>query len=79
MMFDPQVLTGRVTEFDSPAGLGRIAGDDGFDYEFHCVEIADGSREIDVATPVAFVALEKLGEREAAAIRPIGGPAPAAV
>lgn len=74
-MIDPQILTGRVTEFDSPVGIGHISGEDGFDYEFHCVEIADGSREIEVGAQVAFVTLLKLGEREAAAVRPTGAPA----
>lgn len=60
--------TGTVTSFDEQVGLGVIAGDDGADYRFHCIEIADGTRTIDAATPVRFELLAKFGRWEAAAI-----------
>jgi cold shock CspA family protein len=60
------VKHGTVTAFDEPAGLGTVLGDDGVDYLFHCVEIADGSRQIDVGTAVEFRRLAKLGTYEAA-------------
>ena len=63
-------LTGSVTEFDDALGLGVITSDDGTAFGFHCVSIADGSRTIEVGTPVSFGVLLKLGRREAADIRP---------
>ena len=45
---------GRVASFDPVRGLGVVADDDGSSYGFHATAIADGSRRIDVGTPVAF-------------------------
>ena len=56
---------GTVTAFDGAAGLGTIRGDDGTDHDFHCVEIADGTREIAVGTAVTFDLLPKFGRYEA--------------
>jgi cold shock CspA family protein len=61
---------GSVRSFDEAAGLGSIAGVDGHDYPFHCIEIADGSRTIGVGADVSFDLLAKLGRWEAANIRP---------
>lgn len=58
-------LRGSVTAFDPDAGLGTVHGDDGIDYRFHCVEIADGTRTIDVGTAVEFRRIAKLGTYEA--------------
>ena len=63
-------MRGAVTEFNEAAGLGVVAGDDGVDYRFHCVEIADGSRTIEVGATVTFRPLRKLGLVEAADLRP---------
>jgi cold shock CspA family protein len=63
-------LRGRVAEFDAAVGLGVIVDDEGRRYPFHCVEIADGSRDIAVGAVVRFDVLPKLGRYEAAAIRP---------
>ena len=41
--------------FDGDVGLGRVSGDDGRTYPFHCTAIADGSRTIAVGARVAFV------------------------
>jgi cold shock CspA family protein len=60
---------GTVTAFDESVGLGTIAGDDGVERAFHCIEIADGSRSIEVGTEVSFELLAKLGRWEAATIR----------
>ena len=46
-----------------------MAGADGTGYPFHCIEIADGSRDIAVGTAVDFALLPKLGRYEAADIR----------
>ena len=61
---------GVVESFDVDRGLGSIRGDDGAEHPFHCVEIADGSREIEVGAQVHFDVLAKLGRHEAANIRP---------
>jgi cold shock CspA family protein len=61
--------TGVVVSFDPAVGLGTIEGSDGASYRFHCIEIADGSREIDVGTLVEFELLGKFGRWEAARIR----------
>jgi CspA family cold shock protein len=61
---------GTVVEFDSHVGLGALEAQDGTRYAFHCIEIADGSREIEVGADVSFVPLAKLGRYEAADIRP---------
>ena len=49
---------------------GMIAGADGHDWPFHCVEILDGSRSIEVGAAVEFERLAKLGRLEASRIRP---------
>ncbi len=54
----------------SRSAWASIAGADGVDYPFHCIEIADGSRSIDVGADVSFDVLAKLGRWEAANIRP---------
>jgi len=58
---------GTVVEFDRDVGLGVIEAG-GRRYPFHCIEIADGSRDIAVGTEVSFELLCKLGRYEAAAI-----------
>jgi cold shock CspA family protein len=60
---------GIVTAFDESTGLGMIAGDDGVDRAFHCIEIAGGSRSIEVGAAVSFELLAKFGRWEAATIR----------
>ncbi len=62
-------LTGRVEEFDARVGLGVIVGDDGRSHRFHCVEIADGTREIAVGARVRFALLPKFGRYEAGSVR----------
>jgi cold shock CspA family protein len=47
--------TGKVERFDKDAGLGELRSSDGRLYGFHCTEIADGTRDITVGAPVAFV------------------------
>ncbi len=62
---------GRVVEFDEHVGTGTVEGDDGRRLSFHCVAIADGSRRIDVGTPVRYeVVPGHLGRYEAREIRP---------
>lgn len=60
---------GVVAAFDEQSGLGVVATDDGVQHPFHCIEIADGSRAIDIGTEVSFDLLAKFGRWEAANIR----------
>jgi cold shock CspA family protein len=62
-------VTGRVVAFDAHAGLGEIAADDGTRYPFHCTQIADGTRSIDVGADVTFATMPgPLGRWEASVI-----------
>ena len=61
---------GVVTAFDEESGLGLVINHDGIEHHFHCIEIADGSRTIDIGTEVSFDLLAKFGRWEAANIRP---------
>ena len=56
-------------EFDADVGLGAIETEAGERHMFHCIEIADGSRDIATRTTVSFDLLAKLGRHEAANIR----------
>ena len=47
-------MTGRVVAFDAHRGIGTIAAADGTQYAFHCTQIADGTRTIDVGAAVEF-------------------------
>jgi CspA family cold shock protein len=58
-----------VVAFDEHSGLGVVATRDGIEHPFHCIEIADGSRAIDIGTEVSFDLLAKFGRWEAANIR----------
>jgi len=58
-------MRGTVTTFDKGVGLGEITRDDGAVVPFHCIVIADGSRDIPVGTEVEFDLLAKLGRYEA--------------
>lgn len=60
--------TGTVTAFDEPKGIGTIAADDGTPYLFHCAEIVDGTRTIDVGERVRFAALARFGRMQAGGI-----------
>jgi cold shock CspA family protein len=46
---------GIVVDFDEHVGLGHVRSDDGDELLFHCTQIADGTRTIDVGTAVEFV------------------------
>ena len=62
------MLRGTVTEFDEAAGLGTITVDDGGTVLFHVIEIADGTRTIEVGQPVGFVPLPKFGSVQAGSV-----------
>jgi CspA family cold shock protein len=59
-------VNGTVVAFDREVGLGEVLGDDGVRLPFHCIEIADGSRDIAVGALVRFGHRLKLGRVEAA-------------
>ena len=61
--------TGVVTAFEPLVGLGVVVDDEGTEYAFHCIEIADGSRDIAVGTEVGFDVMPKFGRWEAARVR----------
>jgi len=60
---------GVVQSFDTYVGLGTIRSGDGLVYQFHCLEIADGTRHIEIDATVTFEVLPKLGRYEACNIR----------
>jgi cold shock CspA family protein len=62
--------TGTVTAFDREVGLGEITADDGRVWPFHCIAIADGSRDVATGAAVRFDPLPKLGRWEATNVRP---------
>ena len=66
-MDDDQAVRVRatVTAFDEHVGLGTIVLADGREIPFHCAEIADGSRRIDVGTEVDCEVRTKFGRPEA--------------
>ena len=62
-------MTGRVSAFDAHRGYGTIAGDNGDSHFFHCTQIADGSRVIDIGAAVEYEVVAGHGGRwEAACI-----------
>ncbi|MEQ1700507.1 MAG: hypothetical protein ABMA25_10365 [Ilumatobacteraceae bacterium] len=63
-----QAARGMVVAFDAAIGLGEVERTDGERFPFHCIEIADGTRTIDVGAAVTFQLLCKLGRYEAAAV-----------
>ena len=63
--------SGRVTAFDAHVGLGEVTPDGGGPVVmFHCVEIADGSRSIEVGAAVHYRPALKFGHTEAFDLRP---------
>ncbi len=63
------ILKGRVATFDEQRGDGRISGDHGESFYFHCVNIADGSRSVDQGQRVtARRGVGHLGHDEAFAV-----------
>lgn len=48
------VLRGTVTAFSDADGLGQVTGEDGSVHPFHCTALADGTRTVQVGTPVSY-------------------------
>lgn len=61
-------FTGVVESFDVRSGMGTIRAAGGANWPFHCVEIADGSRSIDVGATVKFFVEFRTLRREAVSI-----------
>lgn len=60
-------MNGVVASFNSHRGLGYIAvGNE--EYLFHCAEIVDLTREIEVGAQVSFVKILRFGKPEASEI-----------
>jgi CspA family cold shock protein len=57
-------VTGVVVAFDDGIGRGLLRGEDGIEYGFHCLDIADGSRTIGIDTPVRARLAPRLGRWE---------------
>lgn len=66
---DAPRLLGHVTAFDEHRGLGTVAAESGQDYMFHCIELADGSRRIEIGTAVEFEVRTKFSRPEAFDLR----------
>lgn len=47
-------MDGTVSDFDEHVGLGTVTADGGTSYQFHCTQIADGTRTIAVGARVTF-------------------------
>jgi hypothetical protein len=66
-------MLGVVTAFDERRGDGEVRSDDGTIYYLHCVEIADGSRVVEVGARVAFTPRPGLlGRDEASGLQIVG-------
>ena len=65
-------MDGTVVTFDEPRGLGTIDAD-GTTYPFHCTALLDGTRTVEVGTPVTFeVRPGGMGRWEATRIEKVG-------
>lgn len=54
-----------VISFDEHVGLGVVRLEDGQEIPFHCAEIADGTRRIEVGSVVTCEVRPKFGRPEA--------------
>ena len=65
------MMHGTVSEFDDAKGLGTVETPTGDAYLFHVIEIADGTRTIDVGQPVVFQPLPKFGTLQAGRLQKV--------
>lgn len=64
------MIVGVIESFDDRRGDGHLRSDDGGDFYFHCVAIADGSRGISPGARVeARRSVGHLGRDEAVSVR----------
>jgi cold shock CspA family protein len=67
--------TGTVVEFDPERGRGVVEDAGGERLDFHCTQVADGSRSVPVGAKVRFeVVPGALGRWEAAAVEVVSAP-----
>ena len=59
---------GKVISFDEVRGMGSIVDGHDREYPFHCVSIADGTRQIEVNQAVEFMVGFAVARTEAVAI-----------
>ena len=60
-------MHGTVVAFDEHAGLGTIGASDAREFLFHCTQLIDGTRRIEVGAEVRFeIVAGHLGRWEAA-------------
>ena len=63
--------SGTVSSFDERRGLGEITDDAGQIWPFHCAEISDGSRRIDVGQRVSYITKFHVAREEAFEVTPL--------
>jgi len=63
-------IDGVVESYDSHEGLGWIVADEQR-YLFHCAELIDGTREVEVGTLVRFAVAHRFSKIEASEIEKI--------
>jgi cold shock CspA family protein len=62
-------MRGVVVEFDAHGGFGTVRAEDGRELFFHCTQLVDGTRTIEVGAAVRFqVVAGHLGRWEAARV-----------
>ncbi len=73
MRFGDVGVQGTVKQFDGHVGLGIVQGSDHQEYPFHCAQIANGSRTIEVGAAVEYDVIPgPLGRWEAGTIVSVG-------
>ena len=64
------MIRGVIDEFDADVGVGRLRSEGGESFFFHCVDIEDGTRRIDVGVQAqGRRAVGHLGHDEVVAVR----------
>jgi cold shock CspA family protein len=67
-------VTGIVVEFDAHAGLGVVEASDGSRLSFHCTQVIDGSRSLNVGDRVRYEVIPGgRGVWEAGSLDPLDG------
>ena len=62
-------MKGTVADFDEHVGLGTVRAEDGRELLFHCTQLLDGTRTVDVGARVRFeVVAGHAGKWEAARV-----------
>ena len=62
-------MEGTVTAFDADRGYGTIKASDGRELFFHCTQLVDGSRSVDIGADVQFdIVAGHRGRYEAVAV-----------